>query len=263
MKKLLLILSIGLLCVSLTMAQEENKPDKEVIKSSDFKLFGGEWHYEKYDNKTWSMTAYDGDIDIEGRKKRRYERSLNFDLGINTWVEMDAAPQIKPWGSWIVGINYQHQYKLGKNFSLNPSLGVNWYNFKFEDRDLIALRSPEGIVFDQFEDGSGIKSKITSSYLNLSFIPTFHSNNGKFSLGVGPFAGLRLGGRGKFVFEDEAGSRNKTFQRANMFANEFRYGARLALGVGNTNFFFNYDLNEYFEKDKGPRVNAISFGIVL
>lgn len=56
---------------------------------------------------------------------------------------------------------------------------------------------------------------------------------------------------------------DKTFDRNNMFANNYRYGARLALGVGGTDFFFNYDLNEYFQKDKGPRVNAISFGIIL
>ncbi|SIT06249.1 outer membrane beta-barrel protein [Belliella pelovolcani] len=263
MKRLFLTFTMTMICIGVIMAQEQDTVGKEVVKSRDFRMFGEEWHYEKYEDKTWSLTTEGGAIDMEGKKKRRHERSLNLDLGINTWLENDAAPQVKPWGSWMVGINYQHQYKLGKNFSLNPAIGVNWFNFKFEDRNLIAQRGADGILFEQFEDGEGTKSKITSSYVNLSFIPTFHTANGKFRFGVGPYAGYRLGGRGKFVFEDESGSRNKTFDRNNMFANNYRYGARLALGVGGTDFFFNYDLNEYFQKDKGPRVNAISFGIIL
>ena len=44
----------------------------------------------------------------------------------------------------------QHQYKFGKNFSLNPSVGVSWYNFKFEDRNLIAVKEADGIDFQDF-----------------------------------------------------------------------------------------------------------------
>ncbi|MCH7411562.1 PorT family protein [Belliella sp. DSM 111904] len=264
MKKLLFIMALSLIIPTLGFAQEEEFEQQNVVKTKDFKLFGSDWHYEKYENKHWSLTTNGEDVHLKGRKKRRYERSLNFDLGINTWVENDPTPQVKPWGSWTVGINYQRQYKFGNNFSLNPGLGVNWYNFKFEDRNLIAVREADGIGFEQFTgNGVGTKSKITSSYVNLSLIPTIHSNNGKFRFGVGPYAGFRLGGRGKFVYDDIDGNKNKIFDRANMFANNVRYGARANLGIGGTDFFISYDLNDYFIKDKGPRANAISFGITL
>ncbi|MCH7414445.1 hypothetical protein MM213_13180 [Belliella sp. R4-6] len=266
MKKILLILCFGVFFSGNSFSQEEEKGDlekKEIVKTKDFKLFGSEWHYEKYADKSYTLITNDGDIDISGRKKRRYQRSLNFDLGINTWINDETAPTVKPWGSWNVAINYQHQYKFGKNFSLNPSIGVSWYNFKFEDTNLIAVKETDGIEFQDFNGGVGTKSKISASYLNLSLIPIVHSSNGKFRFGIGPYAGLRLGGRGKFVYDDQNGRSRKLFEKSNMYANNFRYGGRVVLGVSNVDLFVNYDLNEFFEKDKGPRVNALSFGLIL
>lgn len=264
MKKLLLLVSLGLFCSGVTVAQEEEtEKKKEIVKSKDLKFFGAEWHYEKYDDKTFSLVMNDGDVHIDGRKKRKYEKSLNFDLGINTWANDETAPVIKPWGSWNVGINYQHQYKFGRNFSLNPSLGVDWYNFKFEDRNLIAVKEADGVDFQDFANGEGTKSKITASYFNVSLIPIVHSSNGKFRFGIGPYAGLRIGGRGKFVYDDQDGRSRKIFERSNMYANNFRYGGRVTLGISNVDLFVNYDFNEFFETDKGPRVNALSFGLIL
>ncbi|MFD2033476.1 hypothetical protein ACFSKL_01680 [Belliella marina] len=264
MKKALITIGLLVAFLGTVAAQDETSENKEVIKTKDFKLFGSEWHYEKYDDKSFTLITNDGDIDISRQKKRRrYQRSLNFDLGINTWVNDETAPAIKPWGSWNVGINYQHQYKFGKNFSLNPALGVSWYNFKFEDRNLIAVKEVGGVDFQDFSNGIGTKSKISASYVNLSLIPIVHSSNGKFRFGVGPYAGLRIGGRGKFVYDDQDGRSRKLFEKSNMFANNLRYGGRLVLGVSNVDLFLNYDLNEFFEKDKGPKVNALSFGLIL
>jgi hypothetical protein len=72
---------------------------------------------------------------------------------------------------------------------------------------------------------------------------------------------LRLGGRGKFVYEDDNGNSRKQFDKVNMFASNVRYGLRTEIGVGDVNVFLNYDLNNFFMADKGPEVQAISFGI--
>lgn len=264
MKKLLLLVSLGLFCSGISIAQEdETEKKKEIVKSKDFKMFGSEWHYEKFDDNTFTLESEEKEMQFEGSKKRAYERSLNLDIGVNTWINDASAPLVKPWGSWNVGINLQRQYKMGNNFSLNPALGVSWYNFKFEDRNLIAVKTAEEIEFQDFSDGTGAKSKISASYVNLSLIPTFHSSNGKFRFGVGPYAGLRIGGRGKFVYDDENSRSRKIFERSNMYANNFRYGGRVTLGISNVDLFVNYDLNEFFETNKGPRVNALSFGLIL
>ncbi len=236
-----------------------------MVKTKTIRFFGSDWNYEKYGDDTWSLETNDGDVEVEmeGRKKHRYERSLNLDLGINSWVNDASAPKVKPWVSWNVGVNYQHQYHLGANFSLNPSLGVSWYNFKLEDSHLMAVKNADGIVFEDFENGEGTKSKISASYLNVGLIPIFHSSNGEIRFGLGPYAGLRMGGRGKFVYKDESGRSQKLFEKSNMYANNFRYGGRLLLGISKLDFYVNYDLNGFFQKGKGPDTNAISFGLIL
>lgn len=241
----------------------EEKNDRELLKEKNYKFLGTEWVYKKYDNGFWSIKSLDEDVVIDGKKKRTIESSLNFDLGINQWIPGESVPQVKPWGSWAFGINYGLRKKIGNHFSIKPLLGVNWYNFKFEDRNLQALPSASGIVFEEFQPGNGTKSKITASYANVTLMNYFHSKNDHFRIGVGPYAGLRLGGRGKFVYQNENNRQTKEFQRVNMFANDVRYGVRGELGIGGVDLFVNYDLNEYFQQNKGPQVQTISFGIIL
>lgn len=258
MKKLFTFVFAALLTPFIAMAQE-----KKVTKSSDFKLLGLDWYYEKYDDGTesWAFTSPDEGKPEFSRKPSKYSGDIVTDLGINLWNPADQTPAVKPWGSWNVEVKYLGSYKATKNFHLNTSLGVNWFNFKFEDRDQIAIRTPNGIAWEEFTGGDGTKSKISASYANLSFIPTLVSNNGKLSLGVGAYGGLRLGGRGKFVYDDANGNSRKQFEKANMFANNFRYGLRTEIGVGDVNLFVSYDLNDFFQADKGPEVQAISFGV--
>ncbi|UCS93797.1 PorT family protein [Echinicola marina] len=264
MKKLFLSIILSVFIATVSLAQDSN--EKIVVKEKTFQLFGNHWIYQKYSDKSWTVNTEECShviVEIEGAKKRRYEKSLNIDLGINTWANAPSLPAIKPWGSWNIGLNYQHIYSMGKNFTFNPALGVSWYNFKLEDADLIPIKTDDGILFESFEDGEGTKSKISASYANLSLIPSYHSENGKIRIGLGPYIGYRLGGRGKFVYKDAEGKSHKKYEKSNMYSNDLRYGGRLTLGVGEVDFYLNYDLNPVFQTGKGPEVNALSFGLIL
>ena len=48
-----------------------------------------------------------------------------------------------------------------------------------------------------------------------------------------------------------------------MYAQNFRYGLRTEIGVGDVNVFLTYDLNNFFMTEKGPEVQAISFGVAF
>lgn len=251
---------------TLAVAQENDSlQNKKVLKQRDFKVLGSEWEYKKYeDGSSTFQTIYTDSVTNPSKtKKRQLETELNIDLGINTWLNNESAPAVKPWGSWAVGLNYSVKKKVSNHYSIKPMIGVQWYNFKFEDRNLQALRSPNGIIFEEFEPGGGTKSKITASYATFTLMNYLHSSSENFRFGFGPYAGYRLGGRGKFVYTNEENVRSKEFQRANMFANDFRYGLRGEIGIGNVDLFINYDLNEYFQTNKGPQLQTLSFGIIL
>ncbi|SDD01375.1 hypothetical protein SAMN04488104_101214 [Algoriphagus faecimaris] len=260
MKRFSLILFILVFASQWVMAQE-----KKVVKTNEFKLLGLNWYTEKYEDgtKSWAFTSPDEPKPEFTPKSTKYYSNLETDLGINIWAPSDNIPRVKPWGSWNVGLNYTGTYRASQNFHLKTGLGVSWYNFKLEDRNTFIDRTPDGLEFTQFTDGIGTKSKISASFANLTLVPTFLTNDGNVRIGVGGFAGLRIGGRGKFVYDNPEGNKEKLFTKSNMYVNNFRYGLRAEIGVGELDLYFNYDANSLFETGKGPDVNAFSFGLIF
>jgi hypothetical protein len=265
MKTTLLPLLFFLLCLSQAFAQD--KPDTVIYtKTKVIQVFGNSWTYQQTEDGKWILDIQESDEtkvnDINQR--RRFTAALDTELGINQVTPTDQMPIVKPWGSWYYAINVLGTTKIAKNFHLYSSIGVNWYNFKLEDRSLIAIKNPDGIVWEEFAGpGTGTKSKISASYLNFTLVPTLLTNNQKLRLGLGGYAGVRIGGRGKYVYDDENGKKQKQFEKSNMYAENFRYGARAEIGVSNITLFFNYDLNNLFQENLGPEVQALSFGVTI
>jgi hypothetical protein len=265
MKTTTLILIPLLFLTSLGFAQEGDSAKYEPVKTTKFSLFNTDVIVYKNTEgtNTWEFISKGDQYHGYKSHPRKSSNGLTFDIGINTWLGDDSAPAVKPWGSWNPAINYHYTYKPSKNFNLKSTLGVSWYNFKFENRNLQALRGNEGLVFVEHPSGTGTKSKISASYANLTILPTIQTTNGNFSFGAGPYVGYRLGGRGKFVYRDPQNNRVREFQMGNMFATDFRYGLRAEIGVADVTFYVNYDFNETFQENKGPKLNALSFGFIL
>jgi hypothetical protein len=263
MNRLVLIAAIFFVSIGSLTAQNSNST--EVKKKKVYTIFGNTWYYEKYQDGTSSleMEAQDYTNYHSSHKQSKFSSDMEVDLGLNLWTPTDNAPQVKPWGSWNVNLNMVGTYKASKNFHLKTGIGASFYNFKLENTDLIAVKNPAGITFEEFTEGKGTKSKISASYANVSLVPTLLTNDGKLRLGIGGYAGLRLGGRGKFVYDDANGDKQKIYEKSNMYASNFRYGGRVEVGVDDFNLFFNYDFNEVFETGKGPKLNAISFGVII
>ncbi|MHA7130822.1 hypothetical protein [Algoriphagus namhaensis] len=271
MKKLVYLFLAGF-CLSSGMAQAQSKTTKNptepdtiiYTKDKTIKVFGSSWAYTKTDDGKWVLDFED---EHEGKdhykqKKNRFRTGMSNDIGINIWPQDSDAPQVKPWGSWNVALNLSGIQELGKNFEIKTTAGVSWYNFKFEDTNIVPTKTPDGLEFPEFTgDGVGTKSKISASYANLTILPTIKTTNQKLRLGVGAYAGYRIGGRGKFVYDDADGDKQKLYEKSNMYVQDFRYGLRAEIGVGDINFYINYDLNELFQENLGPQVQAISFGI--
>lgn len=218
-------------------------------------------------------------------KPRRTTQSFNLDLGINSYLEdgkfpdeAGAAYAVRPWGSWYVALNSTQRTRISNAFFVEWSLGVSWYNFKFQNDNTIITKEPTGLVFDEdTRDVSFIKSKLTVPYLNASLVPMFDIGNGggssrkgriwrsynsAFRIGVGPYIGYRIGGYTKQVFKED-GEKEKIRNRDNFYLSNVRYGARLQIGVRSADFFVNYDMNELFAAGKGPALNAFSFGVTF
>ena len=83
-------------------------------------------------------------------------------------------------------------------------------------------------------------------------------------IGIGPYAGYRLGGRSKFVYRELNGSgRKKEKEPAGSYLNNFRYGIRGEVGFKSVTFFTTYDFNPLFHQSLSPELHPVSFGIVF
>jgi hypothetical protein len=212
----------------------------------------------------------------EKKKKDNFRTYFETDLGINNYLQNGSFPTsdepyaVKGWGSWNVGLNMMAAQKLSKRFFWKYGLGFHFYNFKFENRAYQAIRTPESIGFQMRSDVNGFKSKISASYVTamtlfeLDFGKMKNEWNKGLKLAFGPYAGYRLGGRSKFVYRELDGSgRQKEKGETGLYLNNFRYGLRGEVGIGDLKFFSSYDLNTLFQEGKGPELNPIAFGIVL
>ncbi len=240
-------------------------------------------------------TAVSQDEDERRRRKERYGTHNHFkiDLGINNYLEDGESPgdnnelySVRPWGSWYVGLNSINDTHISGKLHLEWGGGVSWYNFKFEDESVRLEEGPDAIVFSQANDGlDHRKSKLTAAYVNVSAVPMLKFGSGRRSdrhwfrwhdddwdlkwkkrggcrIGAGIYAGYRIASYTKYVVK-ESGDKDRDKDKDGFFLNNFRYGVRAQMGFRGLDLFINYDLNELFVDNKGPELNAFSFGVVL
>lgn len=237
---------------------------------------------------TYSGTDDDDDNDDRDNDRNRHfyryrtRHAFNVDLGLSSYLEdgkfpdeAGAAYAVRPWGSWQIGLNSVQRTPVTNHFYVEWALGVNWNIFRFQNDNTLVVKEDDGVAFEEdFRDVSFIKSKLGVTYLNVSAVPMFsfgderggrkwRTYNSGFRIGVGPYAGYRIGSWARQVYKDEDGDRQRERNRDNFYLNNFRYGLRLQVGVRSADFFLNYDMNELFATGKGPKLNAFSFGVTF
>lgn len=203
-----------------------------------------------------------------------FKTHFTLDLGVNNFLQKGSFPTsdqpyaTKGWGSWNVGLNSMGSLRLSEALRWNFGLAFQWYNFKFENRDFQAVRGRDQIGFVERTDVTGVKSKLSASYLTAMTLLEVNLGKDKdkgLTLAAGPYIGYRLGGRSKFVYEESGRALDRAEKiNTGLYLENLRYGIRGELGFGKSiTFFSTYDLNELFQEGKGPGLNPITFGIKL
>lgn len=211
-------------------------------------------------------------------KKKNFESIFYVDWGMNNYLENGKFPSsngsqysVKPWGSWSFDIGGGGRlWMADRHLSLSLGADFLWYNFKFQDPQ---TKVETNTITEQIEFSSDasiinpVKSKLTVNYLNVNLTPMVHIgkyhksfDDRLFRIGVGAYAGYRINSYAKYVNRDN-GDKTKEYNEVNSYFNDFRYGAKLVLGVGSVNIFGMYDFNTLFVDDKAPGLNPISFGL--
>ncbi len=225
--------------------------------------------------------------------RRNTYHSFNFDIGTNNYLangnfpdQSNALYSVRPWGSWYVGINSVRRTHVAGPVFLEWAFGVSWYNFKFQEHSTSVVKTDDAVTFvADTRAVEHLKSKLSASYFNFSFVPVVDFGRGRrkttlfdgsrvdfssrgnhsssFRIGAGPYAGYRLTSWSKMLIKDSSGHEQVEKNSNSYFLNNLRYGMRVQFGFDDIDFFVNYDMNELFVTNKGPKLNAISFGVTF
>lgn len=212
--------------------------------------------------------------------------TFRLDLGLNNYLQDGAFPDesgsiysVKPWGSWYVALLTDKLTKVMGPLHLNYGGGVSWYNFKFENPAARIRKDDAGAAFfiDNTPDMLHVKSKLTAAYLDIFLVPVFYFGDkypsktdffefdkpSGFRIGFGAYAGYKIDSYSKIVYKEPGDDREKDRKHSGYYLDNFRYGLRAQVGVNGVDLFANYDLNELFAPGKGPKLHAMSFGMIF
>lgn len=264
---------------------EETETDEEDEQMLEEKVERLEREIDRLSNTMQEKKYEEREVKFNKKKDQGTNSTFTVEFGLNNYLSDGKFPSdenelyaVNPIVSWYVALGSMNSTHIAGPLSLDWGANVSWYNFKFENERARIEKLDDGLLF--YEDPtpgiSAIKSKLVVPYLNVSLVPMFifgkrrssdwepfsyHENDG-FRIGLGAYAGYRVGSRSKYVIKDD-GDRRRVKDKTNFYLNNWRYGARLQMGFRGIDLFANYDLNELFVEDKGPQLNAFSFGIIL
>ncbi len=217
-------------------------------------------------------TAFNDESKVDRDEKTKYpkyDHEMEFLIGLNNYLgannqfpdNTNENYSVNTISSWTYGLNSVHKLALNPYIELNFHGGLQWYNFAMADSRYQVVKGPQNVEFIDRTDVNARRSKINITYLNLSFIPVFHTGkkSSSFRFGIGPYAGYRIGSKSKFKYEN----RGKDVDRNNLYLNNWKYGLRAQVGWKGVDFFATYDISPLYIEGRGPELNAFSFGLIF
>ena len=176
----------------------------------------------------------------------KYEKSTNFNINF-----------------------FQQSFNLiGEKFGLVTGMGIQWYNYRFQDN--IVITPDSNTIYGYADTASGRayqKSKLTASYLVIPILFEFQTNShhgsSSFHISAGVIGGVRLGSHSKQVFTFNGSGKNKPKIYDSFYLQPFRLDATARIGWGPVNIYANYSIIEMFRKDRGPELYPFTIGLIL
>lgn len=217
---------------------------------------------------TISTDSKNDTSEVKKVKNRRTVTELGIGLGFNTLLNTGdnalGINDLKPWGSRFVSLAYTYKIRVGGTkspFYLKTGIEAAFNNYMF-DKNIQLTNDDSYTIFTKASRDLD-KSKLATSTLNLPLVALLDFKNKKgntnFRIGAGGFIGYRLGAHTKIKYNLDGDSK-KDKDHENFNLQDLQYGAKFLIGYRGLDLFANYNLNELFKENKGPKANTLSFG---
>ncbi|MFR9533383.1 MAG: hypothetical protein SNG49_00915 [Rikenellaceae bacterium] len=161
--------------------------------------------------------------------------------------------ELTPYKSYSLGMNVlQLTFFLDskRKFRINTGINATYNNYSFSNYTTLGYENQ--MVTPVVLDESYSRSKLMTTYATVPLTLTAHLRDVIIDAGV--YAGILLDSRTKC-------KKPKVVESQVKGMNQNVTGMIVALHVGNTGLYCDYNFTSLFNKDQGPEVNAISAGI--
>jgi hypothetical protein len=256
--------------------------DKEfsVIDGDTTKLKFGDKEFsviEDDDGTSLKITESDEDKDESGRKKKKFKGHWSgVEFGLNNFVD-DKFSMARVSGeqfmdlntgkSWNFNWNIK-QYSIGfgtDRLGLVTGLGLEFNNYHFDGDNNIQEVDGNIVTKDDYPS-SLTKSKLKTTFMTVPLLLELQLLQAKRSKRIhisgGVIGGLKLGSHSKVIYKED-GNRKKDKTKDDFNINPLRYGLTARVGYRALNFYANYYLTPFFEKDGDPQLYPVSLGLSL
>ena len=278
--------------LQLLVQDKANGKIKNVIKETDY----DEENSFTIGNKTFNFRVNDNEERESRRTKRWNERKAKwerkgkrnrststqfvFAMGVNNVLVNDDLSSLetsnyKYWQSHFYEVGFTWKTRMDReasNFYIKYGLSFLWNNLRPEDNKYHVKNGKQTDLVVHTEDLSENRLRHVQMNFPVHFEWDF-SRNGEYSdgykrdrrnksvrIGVGAFAGFKLGTRQYIEYKDNTGVKVEELQKDNFNMNIFNYGVSAYLAYRSTGFYAKYDLNPLF---KDTNIRNFSMGIRL
>lgn len=181
----------------------------------------------------------------------------------------NSPDELKFWGSNEFNLGFGGKTRIGSPFSkfyIKYGGEFSFHDFKLQEDNY--LRKTGNGTVDIVKDTSRsiTFSKYKIAYFNVPVMLQLDfskvgQRDESFTIGVGGYAGLRLGAKRKMVYSDELYNNVEETLKDDFYTNQFRYGLMAQIGFGSFKITGKYDLNKFFREDHGPDYQLASVTI--
>lgn len=257
---------------------------KDIISKRDTTIKGSDQEMERRTEKEVEdeMESYDDDHQEHQSKKSKSPKEKKFFsksdfglyIGLNNFAHANEAKapyelnSLRTWQSRYVALSLRKNATLvrGKKVDVAFSYGpeIAWHNFMLKNSNVAREVQTGGKTTVAFVANSREteKSKLVMPYLNFPVLLNFGFKEDKFKIGLGGYAGYRVGGYSMEKFSRR--SEDKT--KGDFGLNDFIYGVTAEIGKKNgMTLFVRYDMNKLFKESQSSfnEIQAFSVGFRL
>ncbi len=255
---------------------------RKIIISDD----GIEIHEGKEGDKPFAFRFKDDDDGNDSlspgsgdRKRKKIKTTTGyFDINFGFNVQMEDGQfivvndpaELNLWKSTQFELGAGWKTRLGNPYSkwyLKYGLEISWHNFRLKGDN--TLQTTDSLAFFASDNEKQVtRSKYLMTYFNVPVMFQLDfSDVGKtddaFTLGLGGYAGVRVDFDRKIDFKNALNQEVEEDTDGDFFTNQFRYGLMAQLGFDSFKITAKYDLNSFFQEDRGPNYNMASIAIGL